>query len=110
MSSNNGINKVILIGHIYKNGTPESQYESKKYFHFQFKTLESGSKKGEETSYVEYHEIKIPAHLLFDGNRFLDEGQLICIEGKLQTQKNIGTDGVKRYLTEIVVSRYDLLG
>jgi len=110
MRSGNGINKVILVGHIYKSGTLERQHDAGKYSHFQFITTESGLRKGEGTEYLEYHKIKIPAHLLFDENRLLDEDQLICIEGKLQTKANIGTDGVKRYFTEIVVSRYDLLG
>jgi single-strand DNA-binding protein len=110
MRLNNGINKVLLVGQIFKNRGPQNQNNDKKYSYFQFRTIESGVKKGEETEFVEYHKVKIPAYLPFDEKVLLDEGQLIWLEGKLQTKGAIGADGVKRYLTEIVVSRYDLLG
>ncbi|MEZ2334869.1 single-stranded DNA-binding protein [Mucilaginibacter sp. RCC_168] len=105
-----GINKVILVGYVHDRAQSGYQNDNSKLFRFQFKTLEKISKKSGDESHEEYHIIQIPTHLLFDEKGLFGEDQLIWIEGKLQTKRNVGIDGVKRYSTEIMVTRYNLIG
>ncbi|MCE7053524.1 single-stranded DNA-binding protein [Algoriphagus sp. AGSA1] len=104
-------NKVQLIGHL---GTK-----------VELKTLESGkivgnvslatneyykNQKGERVSETTWHRLVAwgkTAELL---EKYTDKGSEIAIEGKITNRDYSDKDGVKRYLTEIVVSDFLFLG
>jgi single-strand DNA-binding protein len=109
MQPNIGINKVILVGHIHNNTDLKLHKSGERFVQFQFKTLEKISKNPKDVYHQEYHKVKIPAHLLFDERKLFSEGQMIWLEGKIQTRKDVGADGIRRYVTEIMVTKYNLI-
>ncbi|MCE7053523.1 single-stranded DNA-binding protein [Algoriphagus sp. AGSA1] len=104
-------NKVQLIGHL---GTK-----------VELKTLESGktvgnvnlatneyykNKKGERVSETTWHRLVAwgkTAELL---EKYTDKGSEIAIEGKITNRDYSDKDGVKRYVTEVVVNDFLFLG
>jgi single-strand DNA-binding protein len=104
-----GINKVILVGYVHGKTQSGHQNGDGKFISFQLKTLEKISRNPHEKRHEEYHHINIPAHLLFGENKLFREDQLIWLEGKIRTRSKIGSDGIKRYTTEIMVTRYNLI-
>jgi single-strand DNA-binding protein len=105
---NSGINKVVLLGNIYKNGRLHD-YKQQKFFHFTLVTDESFKKRGETLTNSEFHNIKIPVFLVEAEIENFNKGRLIYIEGKIQTNSFIDNSGVKRYKTEVWVHQYKFL-
>ncbi|MDR7130825.1 single-strand DNA-binding protein [Algoriphagus sp. 4150] len=89
------------------------------------KTLESGkvlghasiatnesyrNQKGERVTETTWHRLVIwgkNAELL---EKYTDKGSEIAVEGKISTRDYSDKDGVKRYITEVVVSDFLFLG
>jgi len=104
-------NKVQLIGHMGSK--------------IELKTLESGkilgnvniatnetykNQKGEKITETTWHRLVIwgkNAELL---DKYTDKGSEIAIEGKISNRDYTDKDGVKRYITEIVVNEILLMG
>jgi single-strand DNA-binding protein len=104
-------NKVQLIGHMGSK--------------IELKTLESGkvvgkvslatnevyrNQKGEKITDTTWHNLVIwgkNAELL---DKYTDKGSEIAIEGKISNRDYTDKDGVKRYITEIVVNEILLMG
>lgn len=64
---------------------------------------------GQKQEQTEFHNIVAFGRLAEICNQYLTKGQLICIEGRLQTRSWIGQqDGVKRYRTEIVANNMQM--
>ncbi|KKR15022.1 MAG: single-strand binding protein [Candidatus Falkowbacteria bacterium GW2011_GWA2_39_24] len=64
---------------------------------------------GQQQKKVEYHNIVAWRKLADICGRYLKKGSKVYIEGRLQTRNWAGTDGVKRYTTEIVVENMIML-
>lgn len=104
------VNKVFLLGHIGKDAetrftqagvacTTWSMATNRRW-----KDQQSGEWK-EETDWhncVLWRSEKV--------SQYLTKGKQIYVEGRLQTRSYEGQDGVKRYITEVVVSDLGLLG
>ncbi len=104
-------NKVQLIGHLGSK--------------IELKTLESGkivgnvnmatketykSQKGEKITETTWHRLVIwgkNAELI---EKYTDKGSEIAIEGKISNRDYSDKDGVKRYISEIVVNEFLLMG
>tara|TARA_R110001606_G_scaffold396461_1_gene570625 strand:- start:511 stop:936 length:426 start_codon:yes stop_codon:yes gene_type:complete len=94
------LNKVILIGHLGK--VPETRHSQngKKIVNFSLATTEKY--KNEEKT--EWHKIVIfNDHLSGIAEKYLKKGSKIYLEGKVQTRKWAGNDGVDKYITEIIL-------
>jgi single-strand DNA-binding protein len=106
-----GLNKVMLIGHVGKD--PELKYTpgGKAVATFSVATNESfKDKEGKQQDRTEWHRIVTWERRAEIMGEYLKKGQLVYIEGRLQTRSWDDKDGVKRYTTEIVANDIQFLG
>jgi single-strand DNA-binding protein len=111
MQSNQGVNKIILIGHIDK--TPRSHVQTGSNYctlNFPIITNEVVFKNGGQVIIKELHQIKISGLTTeLNAGDFLKD-RMVLIEGKIRIRAFTGLDGVKRYKTEIFAKQYKMLG
>ncbi|MDY0276210.1 MAG: single-stranded DNA-binding protein [Desulfomicrobium sp.] len=100
------LNKVLLIGRLGQD--PEMRYvpSGQPVANFSIATDESyTSKDGQRVERTEWHRIVVwGKQAEFCGN-YLSKGRLVYIEGRLETRKWQGKDGIDRYSTEIKADR-----
>lgn len=104
------LNKVMLIGRLGK--SPEVNYikEDTPVAKFPLATSETfKSKDGDKKEVTEWHNIVAWRFTAKFCESYLEKGMLIYVEGKLQTRKWDGQDGVTRYSTEIVADQIKIL-
>lgn len=107
MSLNQGVNKVLLAGCLV--GRPTWRHvDGTKCLCFQFVTKEMINKQGVANEHVERHFLRIPEQLEQQSGGILKDGAQLYIEGKISTLSSIDEDGIKRYDTAVVVTRYSL--
>ncbi len=102
-----GVNKVILVGRL---GRDPEIYEfegGNKKISFSLATTESyRDREGNWQDQTEWHNIV--------GYRYLAEktfakGDLVYVEGKIKTRKYTDTNGVEKYITDIVADKINIL-
>ena len=107
-----GVNKVILIGTC--GADPETRYGANgiAVTTLRLATNESWTDKatGEKQERTEWHRVKLFGRTAEIASEYLRKGKSVYIEGKLRTEKYTDKDGIKRYLTEIVVSEILIIG
>jgi len=99
------VNRVILVGHL--GGDPEMRYTSSgtPVTNFSLATNERwNNQDGERQERTEWHKIVTWSKLAEISNQYLTKGQLVFIEGRIQTREWDDRDGNKRRTTEIVAS------
>ena len=104
------LNKVLLIGNLGKD--PELKYTQggTAVCTFSLATTESyKDKDGNRQDKTEWHNIVVWRRNAEVAAEYLKKGKQIYIEGKLQT-RSWEQDGQKKYMTEIVVDRFLMLG
>ena len=97
------VNKVILVGHI--GNKPEGRYtvSGTSTANFSLATNESwidGDK--EKKEHTEWHNIVAWNKLADFATEYLQKGQLIYIEGKLQTRTYKNKDDIQHWKTEVI--------
>lgn len=106
------MNKVILIGRLGKE--PETQYlqNNDPVCNFSLATSEKWMDKqtGEKREAVEWHNIVLYRKLAEIAQSYCHKGDLVAIDGKIQSQKYTGKDGIERTAYNIVVSDLKMLG
>lgn len=105
------VNKAIIVGRLGKD--PEVRYTSsgQAVANFSVATDESYKKDGETQKKTEWHNIVMWGKLAEVAEQYLKKGQLVYLEGKLQTRQwENKQDGTTRYTTEIVVFTLKMLG
>jgi single-strand DNA-binding protein len=103
-------NSVRLLGHITE---PEVKKisEKKKVAKFSIATNESyKNDKGEKVEDTQWHNLVLWDGLASIAESYLHKGSEITVEGKLTSRSYTDKDGVKRYITEIIVSELQMLG
>ena len=104
-------NKVQLIGHLGAKVELKTLESGKVVGHANIATNESyKNQKGERVTETTWHRLVMwgkNAELL---EKYTDKGSEIAIEGKISNRDYSDKDGVKRYITEIVVNDFLLLG
>jgi len=108
MLNNSGINKVFLVGHIGKEPRLHTLNEQEQLC-FPLVTNEFIKKNGETIEHIEWHQIKIPLNIYQAANCKLAKGNLVYIEGKISTRSFVDDTGIKRYKSEILVNKLELL-
>ena len=99
------VNKVMLVGHI--GNKPEGRYTPSgiSTANFSLATNESWiDNDKEKKEHTEWHNIVAWNKLADFATEYLQKGQLIYIEGKLQTRTYKDKDDVQHWKTEIVVN------
>ena len=105
------VNKVVLVGHL--GGDPETRYtpSGAAVANFNMATNESWrDANGELQDKTEWHRCVMFGKSAELAGELLKKGQLVYVEGKLQTRNWEDKDGVKRYTTEVVCDMFTMLG
>ena len=101
-----GINKAIIVGNVGKD--PEIRYLANGDAVTNFSVATAWKGKGEEQT--EWHRITTFGKLAEICGKYLKKGSQVYIEGRLQTSKYTGKDGIERYSTDIIASQMQMLG
>lgn len=97
---------MFLIGEISKSPRWHKNSQDGAVLCFTLISRETHQQRGVPVEQTEEHTIKIPE------NRFDQElklGQLVCIEGKLKTTSFVDEHAIRRYRTEVIVIRANVL-
>jgi single-strand DNA-binding protein len=104
-------NRVQLIGNL--GATPEIKNleGGKKMAKLVIATSETfKNQKGEKVTETTWHNLTAWGNQATFAEKFLEKGSEIAIDGKLQNNNYTDKDGVKRYVTNIIVNEFTMLG
>ena len=108
---NNLKNKVQLIGNLGMNPEIKTLDSGKKLAKFSIATNESyKNAKGEKVEDTQWHNLVAWGKTADIIEKYLQKGNEVAIEGKLNNRTYDDKDGNKRYITEIVVNELLMLG
>ena len=105
------LNKVILIGRLGRD--PECRYlpNGEAVCNFSVATSESWKdQSGQKKERTEWHNITMYRTLADIAAQYLEKGSQVYIEGRIQSRKYTGKDGIERTAYEIVCSEMKMLG
>ena len=105
------VNKVVFVGHL--GGDPETRFtpSGAAVANFNIATNESRrDSNGELQDKTEWHRCVMFGKTAELAGELLKKGQLVYLEGKLQTRNWEDKDGVKRYTTEVICDMFTMLG
>ena len=105
------LNKVILIGRLGRD--PETRYmpNSDAVCNFSIATDESWKdKNGQRQTRTEWHAITMYRKLAEIAGQYLKKGSQVYLEGKIQSRKYTGKDGIERTAYDIVANEMKMLG
>jgi len=106
------INKVILIGNLGSDPEVKTTPQGAQVANFSLATSESWTDKasGEKKEKAEWHRLVLWRRLAEIAGQYLKKGAKIYIEGKLETRSWEDKEGQKRYTTEVIVDKLEMLG
>ena len=99
------MNRVLLTGRLTRDPEMRSLPSGRTVTNFSVATNEY--RKGEE--YTEYHSVVTWERLAEICGQFLGKGQMVSLEGRLQTRRWEDDHNIKHYRTEIVASSVEML-
>ena len=105
------LNKVILIGNLGRD--PEVRYlpSGDAVANFSIATSENWKdRNGQRQERTEWHNISMFGRLAEIAGQYLKKGSKVYIEGRIQSRKYTGKDGIERTAYEIVCSEMKMLG
>lgn len=106
------LNKVILIGHLGRD--PEVRYmpNGEAVCNFSIATSESWNDRqtGQRQERTEWHNITMYRRLAEVAGQYLRKGSQVYIEGRIQSRKYIGKDGIERTAYDIIANEMQMLG
>ena len=103
------VNKVILVGNVGKDPEIRMMQDGSKLASFSVATSEFRKDKntGERIDKTEWHKIVIFNDRIAEiVEKYVKKGSKLYIEGQLQTRKWTDQQGVDRYVTEVVLSKF----
>lgn len=103
------VNKVILVGNLGRDPEVRTSQDGSKIVNLNIATSETWKDRssGERKEKTEWHRVVIFNPNLADvAERFLRKGSSVYVEGALQTRKWTDQQGVEKYSTEVVISRF----
>jgi single-strand DNA-binding protein len=101
------MNKVLLVGRLTRDPELRSLPSGKPVANFTIATNEFRSGGGGERT--EYHNVVAWDRLAEICGQFLSKGQLVDVEGRLQTRQWDDDAGVRHWKTEVVVASLEML-
>src|SRR3989338_9082490 len=103
------VNIVILVGRLTDNPESRSTPGGQQVCSFRMATNRTWTdKQGTKQERVEYHTVIAWRRLAEIASQYLGKGGLVFVEGHLETRSWQGTDGSKKYRTEIIADRLQL--
>jgi single-strand DNA-binding protein len=103
------LNKVYLIGRLTQDPEVRMTAAGQSVASFSLATNRTwNDASGQKKEQAEYHNIVVWRRLAEVAGQYLKKGQLLMVEGRLQTRSWVGQDGVKKYRTEIVAENFQM--
>lgn len=105
------LNKVILIGRLGRD--PEVRYmpNGEAVCNFSVATSEKYTdKNGQRQEATEWHNVTMYRKLAEIAGQYLTKGSQVYLEGKIQSRKYQGKDGIERTAYEIIANEMKMLG
>ncbi|EHD12903.1 single-stranded DNA-binding protein [Commensalibacter intestini A911] len=103
------VNKVILVGNLGRDPEVRTTDQGTKIVNLTLATSETWNDKqtGERKEKTEWHRVVVFNERLADvAEKYLRKGRKIFVEGVLKTRKWNDSQGVERYVTEVVLDRF----
>lgn len=105
------VNKIILVGHLGQNPELKNFDSGSCVCQFSLATNEVYTdKNGEKVQNVNWHNIVIYGKMGENAYKYLKKGSEVYLEGKQRTRDYDGKDGIKRYITECVITNMQFVG
>ena len=105
------LNKVILIGRLGRD--PEVRYmpNGEAVCNFSVATSETwNDRNGQRVERTEWHNITMYRRLAEIAGQYLKKGSQVYLEGRIQSRKYQGKDGIERTAYDIIVNEMKMLG
>ena len=105
------VNKVILLGNLGRD--PEVRYmpNGEAVANFSIATSESWKdRNGERVTRTEWHNITLYRRLAEIAGQYLKKGSQVYVEGRIQSRRYTGKDGIERTAYEIIGSEMKMVG
>lgn len=105
------LNKVILIGRLGKD--PEVRYmpNGEAVCNFSVATSESWKdNNGQKQERTEWHNITMYRRIAEISGQYLKKGSQVYLEGRIQSRKYQGKDGIERTVYDIIANEMKMLG
>ena len=105
------VNKVMLVGHL--GGDPESRFTPGGTAVATFSIATNESRKNSEGNWedhTEWHRCVLFGKQAEFAAEYVKKGQMVYVEGRLQTRSWEDKEGMKRYSTEVVGNAFTTLG
>jgi len=104
-------NSVRLVGNLGTNPEVKSFDQNKKMARLSLATNETyNNQKGEKITETQWHNLVLWGKQAEIAESYLKKGDEISIEGKLASRNYTDKEGIKRYVTEVVVNELLMLG
>ena len=105
------LNKVILIGRLGRDPETRHMPNGDAVCNFSVATSESWKdQSGQKKERTEWHNITMYRKLAEIAAQYLKKGSQVYIEGRIQSRKYTGKDGIERTAFEIIASEMKMLG
>lgn len=106
------VNRVILVGNLGRD--PETRYTQSgdAVCTFSIATSENWRDKntGQRVEKTEWHNIVLYRKLAEIAQQYLNKGKMVYVEGRIQSRKYTGKDGMERTAYEIIAEQMQMLG
>jgi len=96
------VNKVIIVGRLTDNPDMRTTPSGQAVCTLRVATNRYWTTNGERQEQTEYHSVVLWRRLAEIASQYLQKGNLVFIEGRLQTRSWEDASGVKKYRTEII--------
>ena len=105
------LNKAILIGRLGRDPEVRQMPNGEAVCNFSIATSETWKDQhGQKQERTEWHNITLYRRMAEVAGQYLKKGSLIYIEGRIQSRKYTGKDGIERTAYEIIGSEMKMLG
>jgi len=105
------VNKVILLGRL--GADPQLKYTPSGRATVSFNLATNAvwkDQEGKQQEKTDWHRVTAWGKLAEIMGEWLKKGSLVFLEGRLQTRSYEDTNGVKKYITEVVAQEMEMLG
>ncbi|MCO4819952.1 MAG: single-stranded DNA-binding protein [Bacteroidetes bacterium] len=103
-------NSVRLVGHLGNNPEVKEIASGKKVVKISLATNESFKKNGDQVTETQWHNLVAWGKTADIAEKYLQKGQEVCIEGRLNNRSWEDADGNMRYATEVVINELLMVG
>lgn len=104
-------NRVQLIGNLGTTPEVKTLEGGKKMVKLVIATNETyKNQKGEKVTETTWHNVTAWGNMAEFAAKYLEKGAEVAIDGKLKNNNYTDKDGVKRYVTDIVVNEFTMIG